>query len=235
MILASFLAALGQLGDPRFLRVTAAGVLLAILLLLVFSAGTIWLMELLLPDSISLPGIDPVGGIDTLAGWGMAAVMLLFSIFLMVPVASAFSGIFLGSVAAAVEARHYPGLPPARAASAGDSLIAGINFLGVIIAANLVALALWPLAGPGAPILFWAVNGYLLGREYFELAAERRLSPAEARRLRKANGGTVWLAGALMAAPLSVPLLNLFIPVIGAATFTHLLHRLERRGKRGEG
>ena len=34
-----------------------------------------------------------------------------------------------------------------------------------------------------------------------------------------------------MAAPLTVPILNLVVPVLGAATFTHLFHRLE--GGRG--
>ena len=30
-----------------------------------------------------------------------------------------------------------------------------------------------------------------------------------------------------MAAPLSIPLVNLLMPVLGAATFTHLFHRLQ--------
>jgi uncharacterized protein involved in cysteine biosynthesis len=40
------------------------------------------------------------------------------------------------------------------------------------------------------------------------------------------SSGKVWLAGILMAAPLSIPLVNLVIPVLGVATFTHLFHRL---------
>jgi uncharacterized protein involved in cysteine biosynthesis len=54
----------------------------------------------------------------------------------------------------------------------------------------------------------------------------RRLGRAGARDLRRRHRATVWLAGALMAAPLSMPLVNLVIPVLGAATFTHLFHRL---------
>jgi uncharacterized protein involved in cysteine biosynthesis len=37
---------------------------------------------------------------------------------------------------------------------------------------------------------------------------------------------TIWAAGILMAVPLSVPLLNLLVPVLGAATFTHITHAL---------
>jgi uncharacterized protein involved in cysteine biosynthesis len=29
--------------------------------------------------------------------------------------------------------------------------------------------------------------------------------------------------------PLSIPLINLLIPILGAATFTHLFHKLEGR------
>ena len=77
-------------------------------------------------------------------------------------------------------------------------------------------------------MLFWGLNGFLLGREYFTLVAMRRLGPAGAKALRSRHAGRVWLAGTLMAIPLSIPLVNLLVPVLGAASFTHLFHRLNR-------
>jgi len=106
-----------------------------------------------------------------------------------------------------------------------------VNFLGLVIAVNVGALFLYPFAGPLIPVLFWAVNGFLLGREYFTMVALRRLPPAEAAALRSRYSGTIWLAGTLMAAPLSVPIVNLVIPVLGAATFTHLFHRMMLAGR----
>ena len=79
------------------------------------------------------------------------------------------------------------------------------------------------------PVLFWSLNGYLLGREYFTLVAQRRIGRGEAKALWRANRARIWGAGILMAAPLSIPLINLLIPVFGVATFTHLFHRLNRR------
>jgi uncharacterized protein involved in cysteine biosynthesis len=76
--------------------------------------------------------------------------------------------------------------------------------------------------------VFWLVNGYLLGREYFQLVAMRRLGAAGAANLRRHFGPRIWLAGVLMAVPLSVPVLNLIVPVIGVAVFTHQFHRLAR-------
>lgn len=96
-----------------------------------------------------------------------------------------------------------------------------------MVGLNLLAFGLFFIVGPLAPVLFWMVNGYLLGREYFQLVALRRMPLAEANAARRRHVGTVWLAGTLMAAPLSVPIINLFVPIIGAATFTHIFHALE--------
>jgi CysZ protein len=224
------MAALSQMGDARFLKVTALGLGLTIALLVGVYAATLWLLDWLAPETITIPFVGPIGGLDTLIGIGSILLMIGLSVFLMVPVASAFSGLFLDTVAQAVEDRHYPDLPPATPLPLADTIIGSLNFFGLVVFLNLLALIGYILAGPFAPIFFWAVNGYLLGREYFSLAAERRLPKAQARALRKANGGTVWLAGILMAAPLSIPLVNLLIPVLGAATFTHLFHRLARQG-----
>ncbi|MES2916309.1 MAG: EI24 domain-containing protein [Pseudomonadota bacterium] len=228
---AAFLRALGQLGDRRFRRVVGLGVLLSLALL--FAAYILFLQAIwwLSPETVDLPVIGPVSGVETFLGWASLFLMIGLSVFLMVPVASAFTGFFLEDVADAVEDRHYPGLPPATPLSLGEGLRQSANFLGVVIAVNLGALFLYPFVGPGIPLVFWAVNGFLLGREYFSLVALRRLPATEVKAMRRRNRWTLWAAGTLMAAPLSVPVLNLVIPVLGVATFTHLYHRLARAGR----
>jgi uncharacterized protein involved in cysteine biosynthesis len=230
VIWSCFMAALSQMGDARFLKVTALGLALTIALLMGISAAAVLMLQGLAPDTVSIWFIGPLGNIDALVGIGAVLLMLVLSVFLMVPVAAAFSGLFLDTVAQAVEDRHYPALPPARPLPLADTIIGSLNFFGLVVFLNLLALIGYFFAGPLAPVLFWVVNGYLLGREYFSLAAERRLPRDQARALRRANGGRVWLAGILMAAPLSIPLVNLLVPVLGAATFTHLFHRLVRQG-----
>lgn len=230
MIFASFFKALSQIGDPRFRRVMGLGVLLALALLAAVYAGFLVLINSFVPGTIDLIFVGPITGIDALLGWGSLFLMLGLSVFLMVPVASAFSGLFLEDIADAVEDRHYPGLPPVTPVRLGDSLVDSLNFLGLVIAANVLALVLYIFAGPFIPVVFWAVNGWLLGREYFTLVATRRIGREGAKALRAQNSGRIWLAGILMAAPLSVPLVNLVIPVLGVATFTHLFHRMTARG-----
>lgn len=231
MIFTAFFRALGQLGDRRFRRVVFLGALLALALLFAIYALFLQLIWWASPETIDLPVIGPVSGVETLLGWASLFFMIGLSVFLMVPVASAFTGFFLEDVADAVEDRHYPGLPPATPLALAEGLRQSVNFLGLVIAVNAGALFLYPFVGPGIPLLFWAVNGFLLGHEYFSLVALRRLPATEVKAMRRRNRWTLWVAGTLMAAPLSVPVLNLVIPVLGVATFTHLYHRLAAAGR----
>lgn len=227
MIFADFLKALGQLGDPRFRRVLWLGLGLSLALLVGVYALFLLGVQVLVPDTLTLPWVGEVGGIDSLLSWASILLMVLLSSFLMLPVASAFGGLFLDEVAAAVEARHYPHLAAATPPPLAQTLIDTANFIGLMILVNLFGLVLYVFAGPFLPLVFWALNGFLLGREYFQAVALRRLGRDGARALRRRHSAQIWLAGALMAAPLSIPVVNLLVPILGVATFTHLFHRLQ--------
>lgn len=233
MILRSFLLTLGQLGDPRFRRVLFLGIGLGFALLVVFFAGLMWLLNILVGPTATLPFIGEVTWLNDLVSWTALVSMIVLSVFLMVPVASAITSMFLDDVADAVEDRHYRSLPKAERVPWGDALIDTLSFLAVIVIANLFALIFYVVFPPFALLIFWALNGFLLGREYFTLAAMRREGRAGARALRKRHLGKIWIAGILMAMPLSLPLLNLVIPILGAATFTHLYHQIQARAPSG--
>lgn len=229
MILTDFAKAVAQLHDPRFQSVLWRGIGLTIALLVGLYAGLLWLVELFTAEPITLPGVGEVTWLGDLLGWGSLGLVILLSVFLMVPVASAITSLFLDEVAQAVEDKHYPTLPPVPPVGFWDGLRDTVNFLGVLISANLLAFILYALLPFAAIFIFYALNGYLLGREYFQLAAMRREGREGAKALRKKYNGTIWAAGCLMAVPLTFPLINLIIPILGAATFTHLYHRLSRR------
>lgn len=226
MIFSDFLKALSQLGDRRFRSVLSRALLLTVALLIGLTIGFVELIGWLMPASWSLPF-----GIEIGAGWfSLAAVaaMIGLSFFMMFPVASVFVGIYLDDVADAVEERHYPDLPQVDALPMATAIADSLRFLLLVVVANMAALFIYLLVPPLAPFVFLLVNGWLLGREYFQLAAARRIGIADARRLAKAHSGEIFVAGVLMAVPLSVPLLNLVVPILGAATFTHMFHRLAR-------
>lgn len=229
MILDDFFKALGQLGDRRFRKVLLLGIGLTIALLAVITVALVWVAGLFLPEVVTLPFVGEVAWLDSVASWAIVGLMVILSPFLMTPVSIAFMGIFLDEVADAVEQRHYPNLPAAHDVSILDGLRDAASLILVTILLGILAFGLSFFIGPLAPVLFWVVNGYLLGREYFQLAAMRREGRAGANQLRRKFNGQVWLAGILMAIPLTVPILNLLIPVMGAATFTHLYHRVTGR------
>lgn len=226
MILGDFLRALGQIGDPRFRRVLWLGLGLTLALLVAIYAATLGLIAVFTPDALTLPWVGWSIPLHLALNMGAGLVMLAASAFLMVPVAGAFSGLFLDQVAAAVEARHYPALPPPPPLSWSEMLADGFAFFALTAVANLLALALGLFAGPLAPVLFLAVNGFVLGQGFFQLAAMRRLGRRGAAALRRRHLAQIWLAGVLMALPLWVPIVNLLVPILGAATFTHMFHRL---------
>jgi len=215
VIFKAFFMALGQLGDARFRRVLGLGIVLTFVLLVASYAGLLWLINALVGDEATLPVLGEVRWLNDLLSWSSLLFMIILSVFLMVPVASAITSMFLDEVAQAVEDRHYPDLARVAPVPFGDALRDTINFLGVLIGANVLAILLYVFFAPLALFIFWGLNGLLLGREYFMLAAMRRLGRDGAKRLRSRHSGTIWMAGILMAIPLSVPLVNLLIPILG--------------------
>ncbi|MGP6089881.1 EI24 domain-containing protein [Antarctobacter jejuensis] len=228
MIFDAVSRAIAQMPDPRFRGVLLRGIGITLAALIAAIFVVFKLIGWMVGDDASLPWIGTLSWLDDAASWASVPVMMVLSAFLMVPIASAITSMFLDEVAQAVEDKHYPGLAPATPPGFVDSLIDSLGFLGTMIVANLLALVLYLLFAPLAPLLFWGLNGFLLGREYFTLAAMRRVGRQEARKLRRRHLVTIWAAGVLMAVPLTIPIVNLLVPVLGAATFTHIFHRVGR-------
>lgn len=227
-LIADFGKAVAQFGDRRFRRVLWWALALTVAGLVAVSWALLALLGLVVPDSVSLPWVGPVGFLDDVAFWGALGIVVALSVVMMVPTAAAVVGFFLDEVAAAVEARHYPALPPARETGLPAQIADAARFLGLVIVANLVAFVIYLAVPPLAPFVFWLVNGFLLGREYFALVAARRMDRAAAAALGRRNFWKIWTAGTAMAVPLSVPFLNLVVPIVGVAVFTHQLHRMLR-------
>lgn len=224
MIFTAFANAVAQMGDARFLRVLGMGLGLTIGLLVAITTVFLWFIGLFVPETVNIWWIGEVTWLSSVASAAGIFMMMVLSVFLMVPVASAFTGFFLDEVAEAVEEKHYPHLTSAKPVGLGENIRESLSFLGVMIGANLLALILY--FTPLAPFVFWGLNGFLLGREYFFMVAVRHLGRDAARQARARNMPVIWFAGILMVMPLSIPIVNLLIPILGVATFTHLFHQL---------
>ncbi|MDA1088825.1 MAG: EI24 domain-containing protein [Proteobacteria bacterium] len=218
-MVAAFFLGISQLNDRPTQRVLWISIVAATLVFVLLWAVVGFLLS---ATSIFTIGwlewaVDLLGGLAT----------FLFTWFLFPGVVSAVIGIFLDDIAAAVEARHYPDLGPAMGLPVAKAVLVTLGYLGVLIVLNLFLLV-FLLLPPLFPFVFYSVNGYLLGREYFELLALRRVGPEEARRLRKAHRGKLFLTGAVMALLLTLPVVNLLAPVVITATMVHLFERWRR-------
>ena len=150
---------------------------------------------------------------------GLATLLLTWMLF--PGIVSAAMGFFLDRVADAVEARHYPHLPPADGLPLAEQAAATAKFLGLLVALNLLVLP-FVLIPPVFPFVFLGVNGYLISREYFELVALRRVGREDAKRIRLAHRNRLFLAGVGIAVLLAIPVVNLLAPVIATAVMVHL-------------
>ncbi|MER0238502.1 sulfate transporter family protein [Fulvimarina sp. MAC8] len=190
---------------------------------LVFESFALPLLVDLFPD---LPNwVDQAG---TVASWLLGLMLAVLLAFLIGPISAIIAGLFLDDVAEVVETQSYPGAPNGRAMPLVPGMILSVKFFGVVILGNLVALAL--LLVPGINLVaFFLVNGYLLGREYFEFAAMRYRIGEDARELRQRNSSTVFFAGLVIAAFLSVPILNILTPLFAASFMVHLHQRVSMK------
>ena len=187
----------------------AAGIALDRLALSMIHAGPAWL-----------------GALVSIA---VALGLVVGMIFLAAPVAALVASFFLDEVAAIVESEIDPNGPPGRPPPLMQTVAVGFRFTLLSVLVNILALALTLVTGVGA-LSFLLLNGYLFGREYFELAAMRHLPLSQARELRRRNRGEVYVAGLIVSAFVAVPVLNLLTPLLGTTLMTRAYKRLTKRG-----
>jgi len=156
----------------------------------------------------------------------MAGLGIITGALFLMPAVSAFVGsFFVDEVGEAVEREHYPGEPVGRALPFLLALAEGLKVALLALLVYLFSLPFFLVAGLGVIMLFLA-NSYLLGREYFELAAMRFRSPEEAKAMRKANAVYLFIAGMIIAGFVSIPILNFATPVFAMAFMVHMHKKL---------
>lgn len=217
----SLTRAFGALLNPRISWLVLVSILLTVAALAILWTAMDWL----------LTGFE-------IFRWGWAnwivdtftRLAIFFAVLLIAPaVLLMITGLFLSYVIAAVERRHYPHLPAARDIPIAEDIVSVLRFTGLLLLLNLLVLPLYLLLpGLNFPIS-WTLNGYLAGREYFDLVAMRRLEKEDRDALRRAYGGRIFRSGFVIALLMTVPVLNLVMPVVAAAYMTHVFHGIRER------
>jgi uncharacterized protein involved in cysteine biosynthesis len=240
MMLDATVQALSQMFSPPFRSVLLKSIGLALILMVIIGIGLhhmlAWLAgtgegwaENALGPNAHAPLAVLAFVVTIAAGLGIIAG----SIFLMPAVTALVASFFADDIALEVERSRYPGEPEGKPVPLLRALIEGLRTALLALAVYLVALPFLLFAGFGALIFFFC-TAYILGREYFELAAMRYRPVAEARALRKQHSGTVFVAGLFIAGFVSIPIVNLATPLFGMAFMVHIHKRLSGAQRRIE-
>lgn len=220
--------ALSQMFTQALRRVLLKAIGLALLLIVIIGIALQRVFAALAANGATWA--EQTSGMAPHAAWSalawllsiMAGLGIVTGALFLMPAVTAFVGsFFVDEVAEIVERTHYPAEPAGRALPLFRALIEGVQFAALALLVYLCAVPFLLLAGLGVIILFLA-NAYLLGREYFELAAMRFRPPAEAKAMRKARATYVFLAGMVIAVFVSIPVLNLATPIFAMAFMVHV-------------
>jgi len=214
-------AAVAQLGDPAIRKYIWWSLGLTVLSY-ALAVGGLW-FGLGAVNVVEPAWLDTV--IDVAGGVAVFVVALLF----FPTVVTVFVGLFLEGIAAAVEARHYPHLPPAREVPMGESIAGAASFAAVSIGLNVLALPIYILMPALNVVVYLMLNGYLLGREYHELVAARRLDRSKLTAERRGHRIRLIITGMAIAGLMLVPVLNLLAPVLATALMVHVVQTLRAR------
>jgi CysZ protein len=199
----------------------------ALLLSLLLALGLLalaWLGLTALLAGVRVVGISWLDGAVAALG-SVAALALAWILFPALTLLVL--GFFLDGILGAVERQHYPALGPPRRIGFGAALMSALRILALTLVLNLLALPLYLVPAINF-LVYYGLNGYLVGREYFELVALRRMDGAAARTMWRRYRGTLVLAGVSVVFLLSLPLVNLVAPVVAAAFMLHLLEALRQ-------
>lgn len=214
--------AFAQLGDPRIQKVLGLSLALAIACF----AGLF---------AIAWYAIGAISGLSGWAGdiahW-MGVLGILFLAWFTFPVVAATAAaLFADKVVDAVMARHYPGRPMPNQVALAETVGDGLKLACIALVANVFCLFLLVFP-PLYALVAYGLNGYLLGREYFEMPAFRRLGRAEAKAMFQRHRARFVLAGVVIAFLSTIPFLNFFAPVIGIAFMVHMFESVVNLGPR---
>jgi len=215
---ASARKALALFFDPAFSGMVGRAILFTIVLFVLLLLGAEYGIE-------RLPDIGWWHGLKRVLEVAAPVLAILAIFYLGAPVAAIFASFYLDRIAAAVEEKYYPADGRAPGTPFFTALRAGTRLAVTVVLVNLALLPFdieIPLLGEVGALL---VNGWLLGREYFELAALRHLSPGAAAALRRKHRGGVFVAGLIISVLSIVPVANLLAPVFGSAFMTHQFKR----------
>ncbi len=221
LIAASF-KSIGSIFAPGMLGVFVACLCTTFLVLI----GFVFLVTTV---AASISGLVSDPSLSSALPWFSGLGAGLFAYFLFPGIMPIIVNFFDSKIALVIEQKNYPNVcpisPPFWPEFWHD---ARFTLLAILLNILVLPLYLFPIIGQ---ITFFALNGHLLGKEFFVMAARRYMPLEEALALRKAHGRTIFIGGIILTILATIPFVNLLAPFWGIAVMTHLYHALKSTPK----
>ena len=159
------------------------------------------------------------GVVSSIAGWFMLPSLTIL-----------IGGIFQETVIHRVEKYYYPDKMRKESPKFWPDFFHDVRFTLKSIFLNILIF----------PTYFFAIgfvisillNTYLLGREFFETAAGHHLGKARAREILKQNKSNVYGSGLVITLLNLIPVLNVFMPIIGMVWMVHVYHFIQNKSEK---
>ena len=216
-----FLISFSQLPDPAFRRVIIKAILLSIFVF-VFLAIVVWFV-------LSETNLFTFWLFEAFADMlgGITAIVIAWLLF--PTLASFFITLFLEDIVEAVESRYYPNTLLEKINNPSATFIISLRFTAIALFLNILAIPFYFFTiwfPPLGIFVFYCLNGYLLGREYFELVALRHIKMEDIPSIRQANRMKLFLFGSVTTFLFTIPIINFLAPILGVTGMTHFLRKL---------
>jgi uncharacterized protein involved in cysteine biosynthesis len=181
-----------------------------------------WALSALIGQLVGAHGAQGIAMYFVGAGGGIFAAWFLFP--LLYPLLVNF---FDDKMVAVIEKADYPDVPPAQPPF-WPTFAHDMEFSLKALLFNILCLPLYiiPLIGL---CVYYALNGWLLGTQFFRMIAGRRIAKAEADALERRFRPSILMAGIAISFFSTIPVLNLAAPLLGVATMLHLFYGMRNR------
>lgn len=208
--------------DLRLILVQCCLLALAVILSFGFFGGVFI-------SSIDIFGFDIL---NSFASWVSGFGFVIIGFILFPSIVLLIGSFFSEKICTRVEERHYSGRIGIRNPPAMELIGSAMRIFGLSLIINLVLIPIYLLGllVPGLSfVVFYVANGYLLGREMFEVVSGRHLTREKSKQLRNANSSTITWLGIIIVVLSTVPVANLCIPIFGIVVMIHIFHQIKTK------
>ena len=214
MIIKAYILSLIQIFDTRIFKIIFLSIFLSIFCCSLISFLIFFLIESIL-NNINFPLSIFFSSIS-------GFIFLIICLWVIFPPLLIFiNSLFSGKIIKIIESNNYKNINYNYSNTFVKELKFQLSFIIIFVLINL-ALIPFLIFPPIYFIFYWIINGYLIGKEFSGSVLIKYINYNDIKKFNNKNRLNVYLFGIILAIIFSIPILNLFGPIIGTASMVHM-------------